>query len=688
MVTHNVKHATGVKVIKTVCGMCNNRCGLDVYVKDGKVIKVTDMEEHPIKTLCVRALAIPELLGSPERLTNPLRKIDGKFREVSWDEAFNFVVDKLTYIKQRYGARSVVVHMGNPFIRTHVQRIGRRLCDIYGTPNYTTGNSFCFWTRTMATSVTCAKDLWPHYSLDTKCAVVWGANATESWPRLADDIRFAARRGAKLIVIDPRVTPLAREAHIHAQIRPGTDMALALGLLNTIITEELYDKDFVEKWTIGFDRLVEHVKQYSPESVEEITWVPAETIRNIARTYATNKPGSIMQGISMDHHTNGCQTARAITILIAITGNLDVSGGNVYSPYQDWTNIRMEEKVINETAVGNDYPLFGKYVGETTVSPVLEQIFTEKPYPIKGLLFQGVNPALTWPNSNKVKEAIGKLDLVVAIDVFMTDSTKMADVVLPGTTFLERRDLLDYYNQAISLLTLTNKVIEPIGNSMEDWKIWSELGKRMGYAEYFPWRNADELFEHLLKSMNISLDKLKENPAGIYYAPREFKKYLKDGFNTPSKKVEIYSEVLKQHGYEPLPSYHEPPESPFSRTDLIQKYPLLFIAGTKNLAYTHSKYRNLPSLRKLMPEPLLEINPGTAYRLGIANGDWVRVESLRGNIELKAKLTEYIHPKVVSIELGWSEANANCLSDDMTKDPVSGYPAFREVMCRVQKVKV
>jgi anaerobic selenocysteine-containing dehydrogenase len=220
---------------------------------------------------------------------------------------------------------------------------------------------------------------------------------------------------------------------------------------------------------------------------------------------------------------------------------------------------------------------------------------------------------------------------------------------------------------------------------MEDWKIWAELGKRMGYAEYFPWENAEELITHLLEPTPITLEELRQNPGGIFYAETEFKKYLKDGFRTPSGKVEIYSETLKEYGYDPLPVFHEPIESPVSRPALADKYPLMFLGAGKTRTYTHSQYRNLPSLRKLIPEPLLSINPGTARELGIGDGDWVRVESARGNIELKASLTADVHPGIVAMLYGWSEANANYLTDDMARDPISGFPGLRSVMCRVSK---
>lgn len=675
---------SGSRIAKTICNMCPTYCGIDVYVEDGKIVGVTGMEEHPNHTLCVKAKAIPELVHSSERLTNPLKKVDGRFEEISWDEAFDLVAAKLSDIKQKYGPQAVVVHIGEPFVFTDTERMLRRFSELYGTPNYTTGASFCAFATIMGQSLTCGTYISPHYSVDTRCIIVWGKNPRESFPLEADEVYAMLGRGAKLIVVDPRLTPLAKKADIHAQIRPGTDCALALGMLNVIIAEGLYDKAFVDQWTIGFDKLVERVKEYSPERVEEITWVPADTIKDMARVYATSKPACISSGVALDHSTNGVQTVRAIATLIAITGNLDVAGGNIYNTSRlKRASFRLQEKIVDKVSIGIDFPLFRRYTHEETAVPALDAIITEEPYPIKALLVVGCNPVLTWPNTNKVIRAFEKLDLLLVVDIFMSETAKLADIVLPGTTFLERQDIRGHENH---LVAIANRVIKPIGNSKEDWEIWAELGRRMGYADYFPWEDSDELFKYWLEPSAVSLDQLKQNPGGVHYAEREFQKYLKNGFNTPSKKVEIYSGLMEKFGYDALPTFKEPAESPVSRSDLVEKYPLILTTGAKTVNYLHSEYRNLPSLRRLVPEPLIEINLQTASSLGVADGDLVKVESSRGSIELKAKVTEDIHPKVVCIQHGWSEANVNLLTDDEARDPVSGFLSFKSLMCRVTKV--
>ena len=677
-----------VEVAKTVCNMCTNHCGINVYVQNEKILNVEGMPEHPFHRLCIKPSAIPELVHSDERLTNPLRKVNGKFKEISWDEAFRFIADKLSAIKKEYGAKAVDIHTGNPFIATQTEKVIRRFADLYGTPNYTSGGGYCFLAKVIGHCLTVGALIAPYVSQDTKCMLIWGKNPPETFASEIDVINANIRNGAKLIVIDPRATPLARRADLYAQVRPGTDGALALGLLNVVITEGLYDEGFVKEWTVGFDKLVEVVREYSPKKVEEIAWVPAATIENIARTYATTRPACTSLGVSMDHSSNGIQAIRAISALIAITGNLDVPGGSVTAlPGVAQTNLRLEEMVEKDRPIGADYPLFTEYSLETTVLPLIDAMVTQKPYPLKALLLVGCNPVVTWPNANKLKKAFENLDLLVVVDIFMTDTARMADIVLPGTTALEREDLRDAYHthEALSLFVKTDRAIEPIGHAMEDWKIWAELGKRMGYAEHFPWRDTNELMRELLEPTNIELEQLKQNPGGVVYREKRFRQYVEEGFNTPSKKVELYSETMAQFGHDPVPTFREPIESPTSQPDLAGEYPLILATGARSRFYTHSEYRNISALRRLWPEPFIEINPRTAKGFGIAEGDLVMVESPRGSIRIKAKLTEDVHPRVVSIQMGWSEANANLLTDDQSRDPVSGFPELRALLCRVVK---
>ena len=676
----------GTKIVKSICNMCHAGCGIDAHVKDGRLIKVTPMKEHPLNKLCVKAQGVVDLLYSKERVTNPLKKVDGTWQKISWDEAFDIIGNKLITIKENYGAKALVVYYGNAFVGTPMGGVVSRFCSVYGTPNITSGGSFCFAARAIGNGLSINNRMMalaPSYS-NTKCMVIWGRNPTNSNINEAAEISLAKKEGARLIVIDPRTTSLAKESDWHVKIKPGTDCALALGLLNVIIAEELYDKAFVRDWTIGFDKLKEHVKKYSPEVIEKITWVPAEIVREIARIYATSKPATISQGEAIDHCINGVQTCRAISILVAITGNLDITGGNIYRLPLRQASLRVKGIVSVSDAIGIRYPLFGKFVGGTTAMPVSDAIITGKPYPIKALIVQGSNPVLTWPNTNKVKQAFSQLDLLVVSDLFMTETAKLAHIFLPATSFLESKTLHDYMTEWGSLIAMSNKVVEPIGNCLDDWQIWSELGRRMGYAEYFPWQSTDELFSHLLEPSGITLEQLEQNPGGVLYHKLTQRKYAKEGLNTPSGKVEIFSQTMQDYGYDPLPTFTEPAENV---PKLAESYSFILTTGARVNAFTHSRYRDITRLRKLAPYPLVEINASAAKKLGITDGEQVIVESSRGRIELRAKLTEAIHPRVVSLQHGWNEANANILTDDEARDPISGYPGFRTVLCRVMKAR-
>ena len=673
------------KTVKTLCGMCAITCAIEVDVEDGELKKVSRAKGHFLKGLCVKIGALREGQFSAERIVNPLKKVSGGWQHISWDEALSTMADKLNEIKDRYGPEALVVHLGNPHVFQQTESIAHRFCDVFGTPNYTSGASYCHFSRVIGNGLTFGYKAYGIYAYPmyrgTKCMLMWGSNPDESGKPIAGVIPLMKGRGAKLIVIDPRKTALAKEADMHAQIRPGTDCALALGLMNVIISEQLYDKSFVENYTVGFDQLVDHVRQYPPEKVEEITWVPASIIRDIARLYATTNPALIAQGISLEQCTNGIQASRATAILMTITGNINVMGGNYYYPSFRGDNLRIREKVTAKPF--SDYPLFTKFVDETQDTPFAESVLSEKPYPIKALVIQGSNSILTSPNTNKLKRAYEKLDLLVVIDHFMTDTAKLADIVLPPTTFLERNDILKI--QGRPSIDIRTKILDPPENCREDWKIWANLAEKMGYGEHFPWENTMEVIESILEPTGITVEQIRDDVNGFVFADFDIGKYPKEGFDTPSGKAEIYSKTMEDYGYPPLPTFEEPNESPISRPDLAEEYPLVLTTGAHVRYFTHSRYRNLPKLRKKMPEPLMEINTRTALDRGISDGDMVVVESSRGSIELKASVTDDILPGAISLLYGWTEANANLLTDDGERDPVSGFPGFRSLLCNVRK---
>jgi len=347
---------------------------------------------------------------------------------------------------------------------------------------------------------------------------------------------------------------------------------------------------------------------------------------------------------------------------------------------------KLEESAIGQREFPVFYSVLGREFGEGQAMLLSDTLLTGKPYPIKMMIIAGSNPVLTWPDSRKVARAFAKLDFLVVMDQFMSQTAQMANIVLPAATFLERTELSDYYSLwGIPYVMLRKKVIE-YEECWSDLKFWFELARRLGHEQYFPWKNAEEAFDHILEPSGLTVKRLAEDiPGGMLYSRTRFteKEYKKDGFRTPSGKVELYSEALAKQGYDPMPTFREPLESPVATPD--PDYPLILTTGARILQFCHSQHRNIPRLRQDAPEPLAEIHPETAVGYGIRDGDMVTLSTKRGSIDIKARVTDYILPNVVSIPHGWDEANANILTSQEPADPIIGYPGLKALLCNVKK---
>lgn len=676
-------------IVQTVCAICNGSCGMELCLEDDEIIEVKGLKEHPISQgyLCPKGFAVAELVKAPDRLKHPLRKIgDEQWQEITWNEAINLIAEKLSLIKAQNGAEAVAIHVGQTGVRKEFNPYVEIFCNVFGTPNFSSVGSHCHRSKLMANKYTDGAMPVPNYE-NSKCIVLWGYNPAKSCPPQMNLINKALQEGAKLIVIDPRATATAKKADIHLQLRPGTDGVLALSMLSVIVKENLYDRDFVDKWTIGFDKLAELVAGYPPEKVEKITWVPEARIKEAARLFAQVSPANISPGIGTELHTNGFQVNRAIAILQAITGNLDINGGAVFvSPAKLASPILKNDYDNKKPAIGQkEFPLFHKSYGHAQANIYTKAILEGEPYSIKGMVIIGSNPLLMWSNAGKVQKALASLDLLVVMDHFMTETAKLADIVLPATTFLGRNEL---WNSAsvfgVSRIGLAPKLLEE-PNCLSEWQFISKLARHMGYEEAFPWENEEEAINFRLQPLNLSVEELLKMPAGYTYEDSKEKKYQTQGFKTPSGKVELYSKELQEYGYDPLPSYEEPSESPESAPETAKNYPLILTTGARYLGYFHSRYRNLPSLRKLAPEPYVEVHKDKAKELGINEGEMVIVDSLRGAIEVKVTFTDEIDPRVIFISHGWDISNVNILTDNEFLDPVSGFPPDRALMVRIVK---
>lgn len=724
----------GVTIVSDVDG--HSQCLMSVDVEGGEVIDIRGdpLDPEGRGELTLRGKHMKSVLYAPARLQYPMKRVgersEGRWEQISWDEALTTIADKLGEIKKEYGAEAIDFHYGH----YHSGDVGSylsRLANLIGTPNISTPNHICHVPRIFLQFIFDFGAVVPPDVAHTNLIIIWGGNPEVTNKPQQIAIREARERGAKLVVIDPRVTAYAEEADIYAQLRPGTDGALALGMLNVIINEELYDTEFVDEWTIGFEELKKFVKDYPPEKVEEITWVSAETIREIARMYATTKPACISPRNALDQHTNASCAIRAINILMAITGNLDVKGGNIIAlpVLMGQNDVSLGEKLPPEALekkIGVDKCLFSRifHMFPSASTPALwGAIIHGEPYFVKAMFVMAANPVLTCANANVVEEALRKLDFLVVADIFMTPTAELADIVLPACTFLEKTRYATYSTHADhswnarSRIVLSPKVVEPIYESWSDWKIICELGKKLGYAEYFPWKTREEAIDYELEPLGVTCEKLRAHPEGITITlpplmykkfsgffggilrsilkmtkfedyPEMYRKYegFMEGFFTPSKKVEIYSERLEELGYDPLPVYREPAESPVSRPEIAREYPLILITGVKLEMYTHSMMRNIPELYEQFPENLLEINPETAAKLNIEDGDVVGVESPRGRIECSAYVTDRIDPRVVCLYHGFADSNCNVLTDNNAVDPITGSTGLKSSLCKVEKI--
>ncbi len=685
--------------VTTVCMMCPWGCGAQVHVGDGRIERISGHKEHPFSTglLCPKAPAAPDVMQHPDRITHPMRRTESGWETISWDEAYAILVEQLTRIKETYGPKALAVAIGMPVLLGGSSTVSflRRFCDIYGTPNCFSVESICFRCQIIARILTLGAYDVPDVT-NTACVMVWGNNPEASQPPTAKRIRQALDKGAGLIVIDPRVTPLAQRADVHLQVRPGTDTALAMGMLNVMITERLHDREFVERWTVGFDELAKAAAGYPLEVVEEITGVPREKVVQAARLFAGAESACIMQGTNaLDQHAVGLQNSRCVAILQAVTGNIDRLGGFVSTTKVRLNPIRKPELMDGEPLGADRYPLFnevwGRNFGEGQAMLLADAILEGDPYPIRAMIVSASNPVITWPGGAKLGKALESLDFLAVMDLFMTPTAERADLFLPASTFLERLELCDYYGtlQAVPYVAIRRKLFQ-VGEAVSDLDFWIELGKRMGYAEDFPWADSAEALDYALEPSGLSIEELAALPdSGRAFGSVRYGHYEeKGGFATPSGKVELFSRTLLDLGHDPIPRHREPPITLSDGTPAdpatLERYPLILTTGARTLEYLHSQYRRVERLARRRRQPEADLHPSTAAEYGIEDGSPVTIETLNGAVTMQARVTDTILAGVVAVPHGWRGASANDLTDDTVVDQVIGYPLLKSARCRIR----
>ena len=690
--------------VKTCCCICgHNQCGLEVRLEQGTVKEIAGDADDPVTqgSVCPKALASVQLLTHPGRLQTPLVRAGerggGNWREASWDEALTIVAGKLNQFKSESGPESVVMARGTN--RGSWIRVFNRFANLFGTPNWTeSGGAQCFTPRSIAQSLTFGGLAleWPDLA-NSECILVWGANPPATWPPKSKKLMAARKRGAKLIVIDPVQSNIAAKADLWLPVRPGSDAALALGMLHVIIGERLYDREYVERYCVGLTELTARVREYSPGKVSEITWVEERLIVEAARLFATTRPACIEIACTLDEVIDPIQLSRAVALLACVTGNIDVAGGNIFPHAAGQVSIDTNDFILRDRMpvelqakrLGADaYPLLSKNLPVNFPMAhwpaILEAILTGKPYPVRAIFLMGGNPALSIANSSRAQEALRKVEFLAVADLFMTKTAEMADVVLPASSWLEQNGLADSSQATYGPLRIRRKIAS-VGEAVSDIEIMARLAKKLKLPDF--WDSEEEYLNYIVKPLNVTFEELQAGGESVP-SPMIRGKHLQEGFRTPSRKIELYSRRLEEWGYDPLPFYREPHESPYSTPELAKQYPFVMTTGRRVVTYFHTGLRNVPALRDVKPVPVLDINASTARSLHIEDGDKVIVESPYGRISLVARLTEGIHPRVVGVPHGWpGESNDNLLMNNEVCSLGIGTTPLRGTLCNVRRAQ-
>ena len=666
---------------------CHDNCGVLVYVKDGKVAKVEGDPDNPYNQgrLCNRCLALKDFMYSDKRLLHPMKRAKedrgkDKWEQITWDEAYDIIESEFRRVSAQYGPESIIVSQGTGRDIYHMSRMAYAI----GTPNWTpafhTGNP-CYLPRMAALGAVmgsmviadCSQYFPDRYDnpnyVVPELMMIWGTNPLVSNPDgfFGHWVTDLMQRGTSLIVVDPKLTWAGARAEMWLKIKPGTDCALALGMLHVMITEDLYDEEFVDEWCYGFGELAQRIAEYTPEWASEITWIPEEEIIQAARRYATAKPACIEWGLALDQQMGGVDCAHAMVALWALSGNLDRPGGNVISmpigglAQSNWSggwgydDILTEEQ-RNKRLGTHKYPLlnFGFLIGHPDT--IIEAMETGKDelgndYPVKAIWIQSQNAlSCMGTDPKQTLRLLQGMEFVAAADVFMTPTIlAVADVVLPVAMWPEKGGLggMCHY-----LLTPQVKAVEPLGECKSDQQINYDLGKRFNPGAY-PWDTVEDGVSVELEPLGMTYEDLAHK--GWYMEDFQYEKYAKGlirpdgqpGFNTMTTKIELFSPAYQAWGYDPLPRWIPPLIEP------SEEYPYVFTSGARVAEFFHSEGRQIERLRMNHPEPLMYLHPDTAKKEGIAEGDWVYMENNLGRFKMRAKFDETYDPRVIASDHGW-----------------------------------
>lgn len=726
---------SGIKRTRTICTGCHDRCGALVYSEGNKIVKITGDPDHPFTkgAFCGSGLSQRFIHEDENRVTYPIKRVgprgSGEWERISWDEAMDTIVSKTQEIQRDYGPESIVVGQGT----------SRTTNDWHCRMNSTIGiNGWCLAPLhvclnpivlpnlvTMGETQSCGADVMYRTGTepsDSSTIVLWGI-ASMTIIQQQEAICDAQEKGSTVIVIEPRYNDLAMHADIHVRPRPGTDGALALGFMHVIIKEGLYDAEWIDCWTYGFEELAARAKEFDPKRVSEITWVPEEQIIEVARLMGGNKPTSIWPMLGANcMHSNAIQNGRALACLQGLLGPIDQPGGFLISPktgpvfipeitLQDGSiDLRSPEAKM----IGSEkYPAFAQLGSAQWPHDVFQAALTEKPWPIKMMVFVANDPLLCYEDPQTIARALqsSNVDLIVVKDYYLTPTAQMADIVLPTTTWAEQ-DVIDE-EMGGGVIFPTQRAVDAPGECLDDWEFFRMWGKALK-PELWPWENSREMLVWRIGQMHgidITWDEYvaKDEISTAYdVRNRTLFKHEKGllrpdgqvGFNTPTGRFEFVCPTMAEYGYDMLPDYTEPAESPYSTPGLAQEYPLILDTGHRLYSFFHSAWTNVPGQRSLYPHPFAVIHPDDAEARGIFDGDWIEVSSPRGIIKVKAEVSFEAMKGVVAIprpgwkqeckELGlpgysWDKAAPNVLVPAEPCDPSYGSAPMRSLLCEVKK---
>ena len=724
------------------CPICGMGCFVEAKIKDNIPLSIRPDRTAGFPADCPRAGQARDYHDHEDRINYPMKRVgergEGRWEQISWDQAMDEIAAKLSEIRDKYGPEAVQT-MGGSY-KGAGDSSSWRWTNLWGTPNILYQGKNCGEAELLAEWATygdqsiIGPDAGPTPGV-TKCALMWGTHATVESIAARKNLIEYKKQGGKIITIDPRRTMLTDMADIWLQVRPGSDGALAYGMLNVIIAEALYDKDFVRDWCLGFDKLAEKVKDFTPDRTAEITWVPADKIVAAARMFATETPGVIPFGLGvaeLGRGTNSAVFGRAY--LRAITGNLDAEGGARFTSPPESTRFRQEmhwDTLLNHPLRTRDnisshiWPIAGvegmkayrkamEKVHPLGVGPGIYQmviapsklpgaILNGDPYPIKALIIQGGNPLVALGDARPMQAALesDSLELSVHMDHWMTPSGEMADYVLPATDGLERPLLSNMWGFADSW-SASERIVQPKYERRDDYQLWRELGRRLGQEGMWP-DTMEEWFDSVLEPTGVTHKQLANQEVPWLVRQDEPRKWEKRGFATNSGKVELASSLLAGFGYPEIPDYEEPAWSPVSTPELCEDYPLVMTSGNSLKWYYRSQHRQLAKMRKQHNEARVTLHPDTAADLGIKDGDYCWVETPKGRVRQIAELSEAQHPRVVHCDshfwyperrgngdglYGVWEANINAiLPDGEGYSDYAGDCYMRGLVCKVSPME-